>query len=125
MPDHSMNATAMRPFGPARMASMTRGLEKAAAYPERCRSNFDSFMLPETSAASTRRRSTRSAAQAGIQPAVAISPTPTKMETRPIRDFDCSARPVSGHTAAAPPRSVMKSRRFMCPSQGPRLVDEG
>ena len=38
-----MNATAMRPFGPARMASITRGLEKAAAYPDRCRSNFDSY----------------------------------------------------------------------------------
>src|SRR6516164_8387189 len=34
-PDHSMNVTAMRPLGPARMASITCGLEKAAAYPER------------------------------------------------------------------------------------------
>ena len=34
-PDHSTNATAMRPFGPLRMASITRGSEKAAAYPER------------------------------------------------------------------------------------------
>src|SRR5262245_38723249 len=51
-----MNAAATRPLGPPRRASITRGLEKAAAYPERCSSNFDLSMLPETSAASTRRR---------------------------------------------------------------------
>ncbi len=36
-----MNATAMRPCGPLRMASITRASEKAAAHPERCRSNFE------------------------------------------------------------------------------------
>src|SRR3984893_13439021 len=34
-PDHSTNVTAMRRFGPLRMASITRESEKAAAYPER------------------------------------------------------------------------------------------
>src|SRR5262249_26293118 len=46
-----MNAAATRALGPPRRASITRGLEKAAAYPERCSSNFDLSMLPETSAA--------------------------------------------------------------------------
>src|SRR5262249_37318756 len=74
-----MNAAATRPFGPPRRASITRGLEKAAAYPERCSSNFDLSMLPETSAASTRRRSTRSAAWVGVQAVVAISAATTKV----------------------------------------------
>src|SRR5262249_44619474 len=65
--------------GPPRRASITRGLEKAAAYPERCSSNFDLSMLPETSAASTRRRSTRSAAWVGVQAVVAISAATTKV----------------------------------------------
>src|SRR4030088_3544102 len=81
MPDHSTNATAMRPFWPARMASITRGLENAAAYPERCRSNFDSSMLLETSAARMRSRSTRSAPQVKVQPVVAISAATTKVRT--------------------------------------------
>ena len=34
-PDHSTSVTAMRRFGPLRMASITRELEKSAAYPER------------------------------------------------------------------------------------------
>ena len=85
-----MNATAMRPFGPLRMASITRESEKAAAYPERCKSNFDSSMLPETSAASTRRRSTRSAARLEVQPVVAISAASTKVRTTRIMLEPCS-----------------------------------
>src|SRR5258707_3177900 len=77
--DHSMNAAATRPLGLPRRASITRGLEKAAAYPERCSSDFDSSMLPETSAASTRRRSTRSAARVEVQAVVAISAATTKV----------------------------------------------
>jgi len=41
--------------------------------------NFTASTLREMSAASTRRRSTRSAAQAGIQPAVAMSATTKKV----------------------------------------------
>jgi hypothetical protein len=83
--------TAIRPLDPLRMASITRESEKAAAYPERCRSNFDSSMLPETSAARTRRRSTRSAARLEVQPAIAISAASTKVRTTRITLEPCSS----------------------------------
>jgi hypothetical protein len=35
----------------------------------------------------------------------------------PTGIVDCCASTVIGHTAAAPPRSVMNSRRFICPRQ--------
>src|SRR5712691_6874693 len=84
MPDHSTKVTATRPLVPARMASSTRGSAKAVAYPERCSSNFDSSMLPETSAASTRRRSTRPAAWVEVQPVAAISAATTNIRRERI-----------------------------------------
>src|SRR6516162_7114857 len=109
-----MNAAATRPLGPPRRASITPGLEKAAAYPERCSSNFDLSMLPETSAASTRSTSTRSAAWVEVQAVVAISAATTKVRRARIMLTPYSTCEQPGWLS--PQRRCREPQPLSCPS---------